>query len=275
MIRNVLVNLQATSGRHAARDYAISVAGCFEAHLTGIAFAYGPIVPGAILDGAVAVISAYREEFIAAAERACNEFKKVAQRQANLSSEAHVVELGSNAVADAFSRLARSHDLSIVEQAHPDTAEPEDAIIEGALFGSGRPVLIVPWIQKGGIKLDKVLVCWDGSRNAARAVADALPILRRAGTVEVITIGAMDLRSDVAGVGIATHLARHGLSVEVKSIADETNDVAAAILNHAADSGADLVVMGGYGHSRLRELVLGGATRGMLQSMTVPTLMSH
>ena len=119
------------------------------------------------------------------------------------------------------------------------------------------------------------MVCWDGSRNATRAVADALPLLHRAGAVEVVTIDTVERRNEVVGADIAGHLARHGLKVELKSITDKVNDVAVTILNHVADSCADLIVMGGYGHSRLREFVLGGATRGLLRSMTVPTLMAH
>ena len=273
MIKDILLNLQNGSG-HAAREYAISVAHLFEAHLTGIAFAYEPVNPGTIFDSAGAIIAGYREELAAAARKARDDFKRAAQ-QASLSPEAHVIELGSNAVGEAFGRMARSHDLSIVGQARPDSEAPEEAIIEGALFGSGRPVLIVPWIQKAGIKLDRVMVCWDGSRNAARAVADALPLLRRAGAVEVVTIDAVERRNEVVGADIAGHLARHGLKIELKSITDKVNDVAVTILNHVADSCADLIVMGGYGHSRLREFVLGGATRGLLRSMTVPTLMAH
>ena len=102
-----------------------------------------------------------------------------------------------------------------------------------------------------------------------------MPLLRRAGAVEVVTIDTVERRNEVAGASIAEHLARHGLKIELKSITDKANDVASTILNHVADSCADFVVMGGYGHSRLREFVLGGATRGMLRSMTVPTLMAH
>ena len=103
----------------------------------------------------------------------------------------------------------------------PNSEAPEEVIIEGALFESGRPVLVVPYIQKTGIKLDRVMVCWDGSRNAARAVADALPLLRRAGAVEVVTINSVERRNEVAGADIAEHLARHGLKIELKSITDK------------------------------------------------------
>ena len=165
--------------------------------------------------------------------------------------------------------------MSVLAQAEPDGDVAETLAIEAALFNSGRPVLVVPYIQSTGLKLDRVMVCWDGSRNAARAVADAMPLLRRAGAIEVVTIESQERRNELAGAKIAEHLARHGLKVELKPIVASDADVANTILSHAADTAADLIVMGGYGHSRLREFILGGATDGMLKSMTVPTLMAH
>ena len=275
MIKSILVNLDTSSARDAARDYAISVADLFEAHLTGVAFAYEPVNPGSLFDGiGTAIIAQYRDELRTAAQTARDQFASAAQK-AGLLSQAHVLEIGLSGVAATFGRMARHHDLSIIGQARPNSEAPEDVIIESALFELGRPVLVVPYIQKTGVRLDRVMVCWDGSRNAARAVADALPLLRRAGTVEIVTIDSVERRNEVAGADIAEHLARHSLKIELKSITDKANDVASTILNHVADRCADLVVMGGYGHSRLREFVLGGATRGMLRSMTVPTLMAH
>ena len=137
--------------------------------------------------------------------------------------------------------------------------------MEAALFESGRPVLIVPYIQKAGLKLDRAMVCWDGSRNAARAIADALPLLARAKAVEVVIVtGEPGKERRDRGADIAHHLARHGLKVEVERLVAGDIDIASTILSRAADLGADLIVMGGYGHSRLREFVLGGATRGIL-----------
>jgi nucleotide-binding universal stress UspA family protein len=145
-----------------------------------------------------------------------------------------------------------------------------------ALFESGRPVLIVPYIRRNGLRLDRVMVCWDGSRSAARAVGDAMPFIVRAKATAVVIVASEAAKSDeMPGADIAHHLARHGARVDLKRIVSTQSDVASTILSHAADSSADLLVMGGYGHSRLREFVLGGVTRGILGSMTVPTLLSH
>ena len=176
----------------------------------------------------------------------------------------------------SFASLARRFDLSIVGQAEPEQPALDGLIVEAALFDSGRPMLVVPYIQRNGLKLDRILLCWDGSRSAARAAADALPFLRRAKLVEVVTVASEPAKSDeMPGADIAHHLARHGVKVELKRIVTAETDVASTILSHAADSSADFLVMGGYGHSRLREFILGGVTREILASMTVPVLMSH
>jgi nucleotide-binding universal stress UspA family protein len=124
--------------------------------------------------------------------------------------------------------------------------------------------------------LGRIMICWDGSRAAARAVADALPLLKKAEQVEVVIVSAKPTKTDeVPGADLGQHLARHGLRVDIKHITSPDIDVPSTILSYAADSSADMIVMGGYGHSRLREFVLGGVTRGLLESMTVPILMSH
>ena len=134
----------------------------------------------------------------------------------------------------------------------------------------------MPFIQKVGLKLDRVMVCWDGGRASTRAIGDAMPLLEKAKQIEVVVVGSKPPKSDeVSGADLGQHLARHGVNVDVKRITSPDIDVASTILSYAADASADLIVMGGYGHSRLREFILGGATRAILESMTVPVLMSH
>jgi nucleotide-binding universal stress UspA family protein len=224
---------------------------------------------------AVELIQTQRAEFERAARKAVAQFEEAARR-VNLAAESRLQTASLVEAASTFGALARRFDLSVLAQAEPDKPPGRELIIEAALFESGRPVLVVPYIQRAGLKLDHVTVCWDGSRNAARAVADGLPFLKRAKAVEVVVVaGDPGKRDEIPGADIAHHLARHGLKVELKRIVVRDLDVANTILSHAADTGTDFIVMGGYGHSRLREFVLGGATRGMLASMTVPTLMSH
>jgi nucleotide-binding universal stress UspA family protein len=124
----------------------------------------------------------------------------------------------------------------------------------------------------------RVLVAWNAGREATRAVNDALPLLEGAAKVTVLAInphGGLRGHGEVPGADIALHLARHGVRAEASAIKSDDVEIGALLLSQAADLNADLIVMGAYGHSRLREVVLGGATREILRSMTVPVLLSH
>src|SRR5262249_33962180 len=152
----------------------------------------------------------------------------------------------------------------------------EENIIEAALFDSGGPVIIVPYIQQAPLRLNHIMVCWDGSRAAARAIRDAIPFLHRAGRIGVVNVTNESGKQDqIECADIGAHLAHHGLNVAINRMPLGDVDVAAVLLSHAADEDVDFIVMGGYGHSRLREFVLGGVTRSILRTMTAPVLMSH
>lgn len=276
MIKDIVVNLSVAPGRDPAAEFALSAAMAFSAHATGIAFEYEPLVPAVLMEGVPAdVIESQRIENERAAKAAVGRFNEAA-RGASVLAETRVIGSTVAGAASRFAHIARRFDLSVVGQAEPTKTGPEELIIEGALFDSGRPVVVVPYIQTQGFKADRVMLCWDGSWTAARAVADSMPVLARSKLVEIFIVESGKLKSDeLPGADIATHLARHDLNVSVTRTVSGDIDVASVILSHAADSGADFLVMGGYGHSRLREFILGGATRDILKSMTVPTLMSH
>ena len=276
MIKDIIVNLTVGDRPSPVGDYAISVAAAFEAHLSAIAFVYDPIVP---VSGAgyipADVIEMQERENTAASKAALDGFTAASTR-AGITAEPLTLSASLAGVGDQFSHLARRFDLAIVGQAEPERSAVEEVIAEATLFQSGRPVIIVPYIQKDPLKLDRVMVCWDGSRAATRAIADAMPLLKKAGQVEIVIVSNERGKQDeIEGADMAQHLARHGLKVEVKRTVLGDIDVADVILSHAADASADFIVMGGYGHSRLREFVLGGVTRSIFQSMTAPVLMSH
>ncbi|HEY4405352.1 MAG TPA: universal stress protein [Xanthobacteraceae bacterium] len=275
MIKDLLVNLATGVGDDATVDYAVSLARLFDAHLAGVAFAYDAIPP-AMLAGEVspAWIEELHKEAQVAAQVAAGKLEKTAKR-AGISAEARWLPANLADPAELFGRMARRFDLAVVRQAEPGRSSPAPLVIEAALFETGRPVLVVPYIQKTGVKLDRVMLCWDGSRSAARAAADAMPFLQRAKTVEVAMVTEGGKTDETPGVDIAQHLARHGVTVEVKQIVAPDTKTADVLLSHLADTSADLMVLGGYGHSRLREFVLGGVTRSILDAMTAPTLMSH
>jgi nucleotide-binding universal stress UspA family protein len=276
MIKDLVVNLTVGTDRDPAAQFAISIAAKFEAHITGIAFAYDPVITPEVMDGLSAGwVDAQRAENRAAAQQTVDRFDAVAKREV-LSAEHRIIQASLGSAANLFGRIARRFDLAVVGQTDPERALPDDLLIEAALFESGRPMVVVPYIQKDDLKLGHVLVCWDGSRNAARAIADSLPFLMRGKKVEIVMVTGGDGKADeLPGADLAEHLARHNLNVDVKRLVAADVDVSNVILSYAADCAADFIVMGGYGHSRLREFILGGATRGILQSMTVPVLMAH
>jgi nucleotide-binding universal stress UspA family protein len=272
MIRDIVVNL-GLGARDPAGDYAVSLAEAFDAHALGVAFCYEPVILGTVMGG-IQVIEAQRAESNKKARAAITRFEQAVKR-AGISAETRTISGSIAGAADEIGRIGRRFDLVVVGQ--PESKDlPDEVINEGVLFESGRPVIFVPFINKGAMKLDRIMLCWDDSRAATRAIADAMPLLKKAKQVEVVIISDKPGKKDeVSGADLGQHLARHGLKVEVKRITSPDIDVPSTILSYAADSSADMIVMGGYGHSRLREFVLGGATRGMLESMTVPVLMSH
>ena len=275
MIKDIVVNL-GLGEQDPAGNFAISVAETFEAHILGVAVAYEPVIVGSVMGGIPAeFIESQRSEADTKARAAIAHFEQNAKRS-GLSFETRVLSTSISGAADQLGQIGRRFDLIVVGQANRDEAGADDIVDEGVLFESGRPVVFVPYIQKAGLALDRVMICWDGSRAATRAVADAMPFLHKSKQVEVVIIATGRPKSDeIPGADLGQHLARHGLKVEVKRITSPDIDVPSTILSYAADSSADMIVMGGYGHSRLREFVLGGATRGLLEAMTVPVLMSH
>jgi nucleotide-binding universal stress UspA family protein len=149
-------------------------------------------------------------------------------------------------------------------------------MIEQVVLSSGRPVLVVPYIGWTKTLGERITIAWDGGRESARAVADALPLLKKAKAVTVLVINPeKGNHGEEPGADIALHLARHGVNAEVRRARFDDVDTGNAILSQVADLSSDLLVMGAYGHSRLRELVIGGVTRTIFEEMTVPVLMSH
>jgi nucleotide-binding universal stress UspA family protein len=277
MLKDVVVNLSGRGEQDFAADYAASIAAAFSASITGISFLYEPVIPDGTLGGVpVDLIELQREENSKIAQDAISRFE-AAVRKAGVAGETRTLDATFGGAPTLFAQIARRFDLSVVGQAQRDQGATDTLMIEGALFESGRPLVVVPYIQKRGLTLDRVLVCWDGSRTAARAVGDAMPFLERAKAVELVMVAEerKDSDDETGGAHMSQHLARHGVKANIKRMPKGDISIQDVLLSYAADSGADFMVMGGYGHSRLREFILGGVTRGILDEMTVPVLMSH
>jgi nucleotide-binding universal stress UspA family protein len=176
---------------------------------------------------------------------------------------------------------ARYADLVIVGQPSPDEESSiNKGFIEQVALAAGRPVVMVPYTGKFQTIGKNILVAWNGGREATRALTDSIPLLREAEHVRLMVFnpprnGHGNGKERLPGADIGLYLARHGVNVEVSVQSSDDVDVGNQILSRVADLGIDLVVMGAYGHSRLREMVLGGVTRTVLESMTAPVLMSH
>ena len=275
MLKDVVVNISGRAPLDYASEYAASIAATFGAYIAGISFRYEPVIPDGTLGGVpIDLIELQREENSKSAKDAVSRFE-AAVKKAGISAETRILDATFGGAATLFAQIARRFDLAVVSQAQREHGASDELMIEGVLFESGRPVVVVPYIQKRGLTLERVLVCWDGSRTAARAVGDAMPFLERAKTVDIVIVTEDRKNEKVTGASMREHLTRHGVAAQIKRVARGDIAIEDAILSYAADSGADFMVMGGYGHSRLREFILGGATRGILASMTVPVLLSH
>jgi nucleotide-binding universal stress UspA family protein len=186
-----------------------------------------------------------------------------------------ITELQAEA-AVILGATARLYDLTVVAQPEFERDSFDDTLAQEILFQSGGPVLFVPYIFRGAFHGKRVGICWDGSRLAARAVRDAMPLLGQAEAIAILTINpANSVPADASAAHLVRYLSRLGARTKIADLSTDSASIQSSILSLAADEGLNLLVMGGYGHSRLRETVFGGVTREMLETMTIPTLMSH
>jgi len=229
-----------------------------------------------VMEGGAAVAAVFemeRERAVERAEAALAVFGSEA-RNADISCTCHPLGAIPADAAGSLGEMARLHDLSIVLQPDSEQVTFDNDIPREILFQAGGPVLFLPYTFRGTFKAKRIGICWDGSRVAARALRDAATFLARAEEVAIIAINEADTAAGVSA-NLAKHLGRRGLSPRTISLSAARADIQPTILSLAADENLDVLVMGGYGHSRLQERFLGGVTRAMLEAMTIPTLMSH
>ena len=273
--KTILVQIDPGKRCSARVAVAIRLAQQHDAHLVAL-HAIAPFEPpGYVMAEMVpAIIEAQRAVAANELARTESEFNKqvAAAGLRNVEWRSAIDDL-----VEAMTLHARYADLVVIgqtdasENAHVPADFPQRLVLAG-----GRPVLIVPTVGSFATIGKRILIAWNPSREATRAVTDAIPLLQRADNVHVMAVNPKaGEHGSVPGADIGLYLARHGVRVEVKTDHGAEIDVGNELLSRAADLDADLIVMGGYGHSRLKEWVLGGATRTILESMTVPVLMSH
>ena len=277
--KTILLHLDDAARREERLDLGFEMAERFDAHLVGL-YAPGPsLIPSyALAEAGPVVVEVETRRRAAATQAAEAVFRAASSRHRAVKCEWR--SSGNEAVA-ALCLSARYADLVIAGQPAPEeegVGRPIPGFAGDLVLSAGRPVLFVPYAGRFTSVGKRVLVAWDAGREAARALSDALPLLSSGAQVDVIAFDPLRGRSrhgEVPGADIGLFLARHGIKVAVSQQSGSGIDVGAQILSRAADLSADLIVMGAYGHSRVREQILGGATRTLLESMTVPVLMSH
>lgn len=278
-IKDILVQLDASEASAKRMRLAADLARQHEAHLHGLS----------VIDVAYSGSLLYADDMVATrlveqlrAQAQAEAAKIEAQFRAMMTADgiSHEWSLIEGVAAEIIADHARYSDLCVLGQNDPENAAVTGGgtILEHVLFASGRPVLMVPYTGAPETIGQRVMIGWTPTRESTRAVHDAMPLLAPAASVTILTVAAQ--AEDIAERGaltsaIATHLARHGVNVTAHEAVGGDISVANLMLNAISDEGIDLLVIGAYGHSRLREMVMGGVTRTLLEQATVPVLMSH
>ena len=280
MIKHILVHIPTERTPRPVLDAAISLGTTFGAHVDALAIGYIPTSMTYAVDGgaATAVAAVFEAEKQRAAERSAAALAafETEARTAGISYQCRSIEDLPAEAASAIGDAARLYDLTVVSQ--PDTAlrSFDNMTATEVLLQAGGPVLFVPHIFRGTFNPKRIGICWDGSRLAARALRDARQFLSQADVVVTISINEAQLvPAEASAQKLVQHMGRAGLKTTLIEFTAEHSGIQPFILSLAADENLDMLVMGAYGHSRLREGILGGVTREMLKTMTAPTLMSH
>jgi nucleotide-binding universal stress UspA family protein len=277
--KTILVTVDDSPAAVSRIDLAIDLGIRHQAHVIGLSLAIAPSMPHFAQHPLLAdAIAAQQEHINERASKALETFRAKAD-EARIDNEARLISCVDFETVDHIATHGRYADLLVIGQSDPDDPGPGGpAMPEHVVLGAGLPVLIVPYIGTHEITGKRVMVAWNAGREAARAVRDALPLLREAEHVEVVVAdpeGLGDVHGEEPGSDVGVFLARHGCNVEVERLPKGGLDPADVLLSYLVDRNSDLLVMGAYGHTRLRELVLGGMTQKIMHQMTVPVLMSH
>lgn len=277
MLKDLLVHVPSEGLARPVIDGAVSLAMVHKARVQAVSIGYETANIGVPFDGGAAVAAVFEMEHESAQKRAETALS-VFDAEARSAGIEYSLKAITGAMYDAAAQvgaMARLADLTILSQPDYERDTFDNAVPVEILFHCGGPVLFIPYIHKGPLQFKRIGIAWDGSRLTARALRDAAPFLKDAEEIAIISVNEPSKPENPSSAELAAHLARRGLATTFEHTSADKVDIQATILSIAADTGLDLIVMGAYSHSRLQERLLGGVTRGMLQSMTVPTLMSH
>lgn len=273
-IKTILVHFDTSERAERALVTAVGLAERFDAHLTGVGVKAPVFMPTfAAAQVPPEVFAVFEKEQTESLDKAKTQFLETL-RKAGREDRCEWKTIEGDA-GSIISEQARYADLVVMGQPQPDKDSPvyED-VLDTVAVESGRPVLVIPFIGAGKHMGERILIGWNETREAARAVKDAMPFLAQAKSVEIVTVNP-SADDDVPDADIASYLAEHGIKAEAARVMSDNVGPGDIILSEASDRDADMIVIGAYAHSRLREMVLGGVTRNLLRHMTVPVLFSH
>ena len=278
--RDLVVHVDTCDSCNERISAAVALARKHGAHLKGVALALKSSISTYLgIDIPTSLTEQQQKLVREATEQAMKTFEKMAS-EAGISFDSEIIECGAAKAPAALSFHARHADMTFIGQPDPDGGRGsfQETLLEGVLFSSGRPVYIVPYVGRPHMEHRKAVIAWDGGRKAVRAVNDAIPLLQAREEVFVVVVNP-DKRKDVHGPkpgrDIARHLERHDVNATVVPLIMPEAAADTVILNYLTDSGSDLLVMGAYSHSRLREKAFGGVTNTIIHHMTTPVVMSE
>lgn len=274
ILKDLLAHVDQTPAAQGRLDAALRLAGRSGARLTALYLVAEPFMSGTTTHMPDAVIREHLATAGAEADEVLDAIRKKAE-QAGVPLIARRLSGPLDRLPALLAQEARSADLAIVGQPDPKTGSGDAALlVEAAFMETGRPALMIPQDGVASVPFRRVLVAWNASREAARAVHDALPLLMSAEDVVVLVVDPDD-QSGALERGLLGHLEHHGVSARLKAVESGRRSAGEVIMAEAAAEKADLLVMGGYGHSKLREAMFGGATRTLLAEAALPVLISH
>lgn len=276
--KNILVYLDQGASNTERMNTAAAIAKVHEAQLTGVVVNAQPtarMMSKLGLGKGDRAIKKVKEE----AKALTVEFAEKMQAE-GINFDTRIIKCRESKAPKKLARLVRNFDIAILRQANPDKSNASfiEELTEHVLFYSGRPVLFIPYVGVHRIPCRKGIIAWDGSAAASRAVHDALPLLEQMEKVVILVVDADKIERNTdsePGEDLSRHLLAHGISNKVEHVPSAGLRSSTVILNAVADTGADILIMGGYGSPKLREMMLGGVTRTLFKSMTVPVVMSH
>ncbi|MBF9196955.1 universal stress protein [Microvirga terrestris] len=274
-LKSVLIGFnQEERARPSALHYGFSLARQADAHVSIAALSPELTVTHAFIsEVATTLVEEENRRLKGIASELAEQARQDGQAQ-GVSCTAEAIHRSYPVLATEFAKRARVHDLTIFD-AHPDALSFNRGVIEETLFNSGRPLILVP-PSFDTFKISTAIIAWDGSAKAAKAVADALPLLKMTQKVEIVCISReKDLSASVPGAELAPNPTRHEIDCTVTELTAHNGDAGEALRSHASHIRADLIVMGAFVHSRLRQFVLGGVTHTMLNNSPVPVLLSY